>query len=136
MRLQDIAPQYSEHSRPMKKITSTDTITFALSGTEVFVITPEGVITSDSAARIINERLGTNVTIIDMEPDPITVNDGVAEREIDPTPEPLPADVLAPSAPEETPAPEVAPAAPGSDEVPPEEPTAPTEETPAAPAAE
>lgn len=96
----------------MKTVTSTNVINFAVSGTSKYVITPEGVLVSDADARILAERLGSNITITDMEPDAIEVPVVAPEVEAPVAPpadetlpqEPMPAEVVAPEVAPEAPA--------------------------------
>jgi hypothetical protein len=91
----------------MKKITSSGLIEFAVSSNNKLDITPEGVLITDAEALIVAERLGSNVTITDMEPDeieapPVEEATPIVAPPEDaplPTPEPVPADVVAPAEP-------------------------------------
>lgn len=62
------------YCRHMKKITSTEPIKLRLDGSTVLEINSKGVICDDFAAKIAEERLGSNVTVED-----ITLEDAVSE---------------------------------------------------------
>ena len=90
----------------MKKITAANPFNFMSSGNRMFTFDSDGVLATDAEARVIAERFGSLVTIIDMEPDEneVPVEEESApvvnppEDAPAPTPEPLPEEAIAPEA--------------------------------------
>lgn len=83
----------------MKKITSSEPITFKVSGSIILTIDSGGVITSDEAAAVVAERLGHNVTIedagADTFPEPAAPEPEAPAETEPPAPEPAPLEVVA-----------------------------------------